>query len=233
MAGRGMPPVGRGRTGDLKVVVNVVIPRRLSRKQKELLEQFSETLTRGQPARERGHDREAQTGAGRVIRLGIRVRAVDAEVAYARLEPILAAGFEEVAHGDDVEFAIYGDDVSNERLRALARRSLGIVAHAGRAGLGDGLARPPGAGDGRRAHDPPAVAAGRGTRRGPGGHVRAGVHPTTRLCLELLQELPPTALADWGCGCGVLSVAAAHLGFDPVIAIELDPGAVATARRTA
>ena len=45
MSGRGMPPVGRGRTGDLKVVVNVVIPRRLSRKQKELLEQFSETLT--------------------------------------------------------------------------------------------------------------------------------------------------------------------------------------------
>jgi molecular chaperone DnaJ len=45
MSGRGMPPVGRGRTGDLKVVINVVIPRRLSRKQKELLEQLSETLT--------------------------------------------------------------------------------------------------------------------------------------------------------------------------------------------
>lgn len=45
MNGRGMPPVGRGRTGDLKVVVNVVIPRRLSRKQKELLEQLSESLT--------------------------------------------------------------------------------------------------------------------------------------------------------------------------------------------
>ena len=45
MSGRGMPPVGRGRTGDLKVVVNVVIPRRLSRKQKELFEQLSETLT--------------------------------------------------------------------------------------------------------------------------------------------------------------------------------------------
>ena len=45
LSGRGMPPVGRGRTGDLKVVVNVVIPRRLSRKQKDLLEQFSETLS--------------------------------------------------------------------------------------------------------------------------------------------------------------------------------------------
>src|SRR3954452_21706883 len=38
MAGRGLPPLGRGRTGDLRVVVNVVVPRRLSRKQRELLE---------------------------------------------------------------------------------------------------------------------------------------------------------------------------------------------------
>jgi molecular chaperone DnaJ len=45
MAGRGLPPLGRGRTGDLRVVVNVVIPRRLSRKQRELLEQLSDTLT--------------------------------------------------------------------------------------------------------------------------------------------------------------------------------------------
>lgn len=44
MNGRGMPPLGRGRTGDLRVVVNVVIPRRLSRKQRELLEQFSASL---------------------------------------------------------------------------------------------------------------------------------------------------------------------------------------------
>ena len=45
MNGRGMPPLGRGRTGDLRVVINVVIPRRLSRKQKDLLQQFSESLT--------------------------------------------------------------------------------------------------------------------------------------------------------------------------------------------
>ena len=44
MAGRGMPPLGRGRTGDLRVVVNVVVPRRLNRKQTELLEQFSKSL---------------------------------------------------------------------------------------------------------------------------------------------------------------------------------------------
>ena len=45
MNGRGMPPLGRGRTGDLRVVINVVIPRRLTRKQKDLLQQFSESLT--------------------------------------------------------------------------------------------------------------------------------------------------------------------------------------------
>src|SRR4051812_44724871 len=45
MNGRGMPPLGRGRTGDLRVVINVVIPRRLSRKQKDLLQRFNESLT--------------------------------------------------------------------------------------------------------------------------------------------------------------------------------------------
>jgi molecular chaperone DnaJ len=45
MAGRGLPPLGRGRTGDLRVVVNVVIPRRLSRKQRDALEAFSDSLT--------------------------------------------------------------------------------------------------------------------------------------------------------------------------------------------
>src|SRR3954454_9671927 len=45
MSGRGLPPLGRGRTGDLRVVVNVLIPRRLSRKQSDLLEKFSQSLT--------------------------------------------------------------------------------------------------------------------------------------------------------------------------------------------
>ena len=46
LGGRGFPPAERrGRTGDLRVVINVVIPRRLSRRQRELLEQLSESLT--------------------------------------------------------------------------------------------------------------------------------------------------------------------------------------------
>ncbi|HYM54354.1 MAG TPA: molecular chaperone DnaJ [Solirubrobacteraceae bacterium] len=45
LRGQGMPALGRGRHGDLRVVVNVVIPRRLSAEQRELLERFNETLT--------------------------------------------------------------------------------------------------------------------------------------------------------------------------------------------
>jgi molecular chaperone DnaJ len=45
LAGRGIPPLGRGRTGDLRIVVNVVIPRRLSRRQRDLLEELSSSLT--------------------------------------------------------------------------------------------------------------------------------------------------------------------------------------------
>jgi molecular chaperone DnaJ len=41
---RGLPPLGRGRTGDLHVHVNVVIPRRLSREQRALLEQLADSL---------------------------------------------------------------------------------------------------------------------------------------------------------------------------------------------
>jgi molecular chaperone DnaJ len=41
---RGLPPLGRGRTGDLHVHVNVVIPRKLSREQRDLLERLADSL---------------------------------------------------------------------------------------------------------------------------------------------------------------------------------------------
>src|SRR5215216_4373076 len=44
---RGLPPLGRGRTGDLHVHVNVVIPRKLTREQRDLLERLAESLTDG------------------------------------------------------------------------------------------------------------------------------------------------------------------------------------------
>src|SRR3954464_4186319 len=45
LGGRGMPPLRRGRTGDLRVIVNVTIPRRLTREQRDMLEQFAGTLS--------------------------------------------------------------------------------------------------------------------------------------------------------------------------------------------
>jgi len=43
--GRGIPPLGRGRTGDLRVVVSVAVPRRLTRQQRELLQTLADSLT--------------------------------------------------------------------------------------------------------------------------------------------------------------------------------------------
>jgi ribosomal protein L11 methyltransferase len=56
----------------------------------------------------------------------------------------------------------------------------------------------------------------------PGRAFGTGAHPTTRLCLELLQDVELTSLLDVGCGSGVLSVAAAKLGFAPVHAVDID-----------
>ena len=60
----------------------------------------------------------------------------------------------------------------------------------------------------------------------PGRAFGTGAHATTRLTLELLQELEPGSLLDVGCGSGVLSIAAAKLGFAPVIAIDVDESAI-------
>jgi ribosomal protein L11 methyltransferase len=60
----------------------------------------------------------------------------------------------------------------------------------------------------------------------PGRAFGTGSHATTRLCLEFLQVLPAGSLVDVGCGSGVLAIAAAKLGFAPVVAIDNDPAAI-------
>ena len=62
----------------------------------------------------------------------------------------------------------------------------------------------------------------------PGRAFGTGSHPTTRLCLELLHEVELGSVLDLGCGSGVLAIAAAKLGFEPVTAADND---VAASRR--
>jgi ribosomal protein L11 methyltransferase len=75
----------------------------------------------------------------------------------------------------------------------------------------------------------------------PGMAFGTGLHPTTRLCLEALESIADRGLAtgtrvlDVGCGSGILSIAAARLGADSVLGLDIDPIAIeattANARR--
>lgn len=69
----------------------------------------------------------------------------------------------------------------------------------------------------------------------PGMAFGTGSHPTTRLCLEWLCETatPGKTLLDYGCGSGILALAAAKLGAGPVVGIEIDEQAMAAARHNA
>jgi ribosomal protein L11 methyltransferase len=67
----------------------------------------------------------------------------------------------------------------------------------------------------------------------PGRAFGTGSHPTTRLCLELLLELGRGSLLDVGCGSGVLAIAAARLGFGPVVAVDVAATAIEAARLNA
>jgi len=67
----------------------------------------------------------------------------------------------------------------------------------------------------------------------PGQAFGTGSHPTTQLCLALVLEQQRGSLLDLGCGSGVLAIAAAKLGFRPVIAVDFDPAALGAARDNA
>ena len=65
-------------------------------------------------------------------------------------------------------------------------------------------------------------------RMDPGSAFGTGSHPTTRLCLEALEQQPPAGalVADLGCGSGVLGLAALGLGAKAVVAADTDSLAV-------
>ena len=69
-------------------------------------------------------------------------------------------------------------------------------------------------------------------RLDPGMAFGTGTHPTTRLCLEALEERvrPGDRILDWGTGSGILAIAAGLLGAGEILAIDQDPAAVDSAR---
>jgi len=69
----------------------------------------------------------------------------------------------------------------------------------------------------------------------PGLAFGTGTHPTTALCLEWLdgQDLAGCSVVDYGCGSGILAIAAAKLGAAHVRAVDIDPQALIATRDNA
>src|SRR5919108_2631216 len=74
-----------------------------------------------------------------------------------------------------------------------------------------------------------------GVRLDPGQAFGTGLHPTTRACLTLLQELSPmpSTLVDVGSGSGILTIAALTLGARRAVCFDTDPLAVDATRANA
>ncbi|HET9094992.1 MAG TPA: 50S ribosomal protein L11 methyltransferase [Solirubrobacteraceae bacterium] len=190
-----------------------------------------------------------------MLRLALRVRRADAEIVLAELLELAPGGVEECDIDlDTVEYAVYGAPGELPELpdlRAVAGEAFVELRTIEVADdwaerwrefhrplvLGDRLAvRPP--------WEPPQPT-DVDLVIDPGRAFGTGAHATTRLCLELLLDLPrpgpPGPLAagpaaapaaiDLGSGSGVLAIAAATLGWAPTLALDHDPLAVqATAR---
>ena len=79
--------------------------------------------------------------------------------------------------------------------------------------------------------DPAAII----VRLDPGLAFGTGTHPTTALCLQILDSLPLAgrAVIDYGCGSGILGIAALKLGAAHVTAVDIDPQALLATRENA
>jgi ribosomal protein L11 methyltransferase len=152
------------------------------------------------------------------------------EEAVARLLELHPEGFEE-AEG---ELAVYTDAAGEERLRSEFGEARATSVEPGWEERWREFHRPVWIGPLWVA--PPWEEAPKGVIAvvvDPGRAFGTGSHPTTRLCLEFLTELEPGSLLDVGCGSGVLSIAAAKLGFAPIVAVDIEPAAIEAVSRNA
>ncbi len=173
-----------------------------------------------------------------MIRLALRAPIGAAEPVLAALLELAPSGVEQVDGDGWVEYAVYGAPGELPEL-AIGRAEVGgvLVEVRGEQVPDDWAER------WRNFHHPVLVG-GRlwvrppweraAIRPGvkeividPGRAFGTGSHATTRLCLELMLELDPSGpLLDLGCGSGVLAIAAAKLGFEPVHAVDADSLAI-------
>ncbi|HEY4280073.1 MAG TPA: 50S ribosomal protein L11 methyltransferase [Conexibacter sp.] len=220
-----------------------------------------------------------------MIRLALRVRREDAEVALAELLELAPSGVEEVDHGAVVEYAVYGAPGELPELPDLRAAVGGALVEVTTSELPDDWNE-----RWKAFHTPLVLGSELAVRPpweapietavelviDPAQAFGTGSHATTRLCLELLLALAGRdasssaaraadvgesraasvgagrdasggaaratsfgergsrgLLADIGCGSGVLAIAAARLGWEPVIAVDYDPLSVDATRSNA
>jgi ribosomal protein L11 methyltransferase len=160
-------------------------------------------------------------------RVSVQVLTRRAEEARATMIELFPQGFEEVERDGGVELVAYTDAAGEEKIWHFfgAAESADVESgweerwrmfhqpvRIGRLWVGPPWVDPP--------NDGLLVVID------PGRAFGTGAHPTTQLCLELLQTLEPTSLLDVGCGSGVLLIAAALLGFDPVFGVDVESASI-------
>jgi ribosomal protein L11 methyltransferase len=188
-----------------------------------------------------------------VIRLALRCRAEHAEGVLAELLEVAPSGVEEVSAPGGregvIEFAIYGAPGEVPDLGAFEARAGDTLVEILTEEVPDDwderwkrfyfpvliggriYVRPPWEEPAQRGSVEEVVI-------DPGGAFGTGTHPTTRMCLELMLDAKAgkprgRSFCDLGCGSGVLAIAAAKLGFDPVLGLDADQAAIVESDRNA
>lgn len=192
-----------------------------------------------------------------MIRLAVRVQRAQADIVLAELLELAPAGVEErELDGGRVEYAVYGAPGELPSLPDLEAAAGGALVEISTSETADDWqerwrefhrpivvgAQHDGAGPMLYVRPPWEPEAGeRGMQDvviDPARAFGTGAHATTRMCLELLLELAAGEtvrgpLVDLGTGSGVLAIAAARLGFAPVLALDNELESVQAARQNA
>jgi len=181
-----------------------------------------------------------------VIRLAMRCEPEHADMVLASLLELAPNGVEEERGPGWVEFAIYGPPGEVPELGELQAAAGGSLVDVTTTSVPDDWA------DRWTDFHRPIEVGKIGVRPSwwdakgglidvvvdPGRAFGTGGHPTTRLCLALLQVLADAdgasgPLADWGTGSGVLAIAAAKLGWGPITGCDREQAALEAATANA